>query len=335
MRKDHVFLAGTLFSVLAAGWLLWPFADAILWAGFTAYFLHYFADRLDAYVHNRTLTTAVMILVLIGFVAGLFYLILTGIPSIIDVMSRFSDVLAGSVSLFVDIFDLPPELASALEGIIADVTAGMRAWAVSQVSNVPTIVLNLVIYFVVAVFLVRDGKRFKQRLYDVVGDLPAYYRTLSVSIIESVDQLFRGVFLSYFIVSLAVGALATVGFYLMGLDFYWGWGLIIGVFAFFPIVSAPMVYGPLSLLYIAIGDFWLGVIILVYGVVVLNTLPEVVLRPYLAAHHTQEHPLLLFVGFIIGPMVLGFKGIILGPIILVVAKNMLAMKYLPPETFDD
>ncbi len=328
MRRDHVFLLAAVGSTFLALTLLWPYADAILWAGFTAYFLHYFADRLDEYVHNRALTTAVMILVLTGIVGGLFYGLLTGIPSFIEIMGRFSEVLSGSVSLFIDIFDLPPELASALQTAIDEVTVEMRTWAVNQVSSVPGIVLNLVIYFVVSAFLVRDGKRFKRRLFDVIGDLPAYYRELAASLIESVDQLFRGVFLSYFIVSLSVGALATVGFYLMGLDFYWGWGLIIGVFAFFPIVSAPMVYGPLALLYIALGEFWLGVIIFVYGIVVLNTLPEVVLRPYVAAQQTKEHPLLLFVGFIIGPLVLGFKGIILGPIILVVTKNMLTMEYM-------
>lgn len=328
MKKEHVFLTAAAVSGLAALWMLWPYADAILWAGFTAYFLHYFADRVDEYIHNRAITTAIMIFVLIGFVAGLFYFVLTSIPTVIDLMSRFSEVLSGSVSLLIQVLDLPPELASAARNVINQFTAEARAWAIDQLGGIPGLVINLVVYFVVAVFLVRDGKRFKRQTFDVIGDLPDYYRDLAISIIDSVDRLFRGVFLSYFVVALAVGVLATVGFYLLGLEFYWGWGLIIGIFAFFPIVSAPMVYGPLSILYIALGEFWLGVMILIYGIVVLNTLPEVVLRPYVAAHQTKEHPLLLFTGFIIGPLVLGFKGIILGPIILVVAKNMLSMRYM-------
>lgn len=333
MKKEHFFLASTAVSSLLAIWMLWPFADAILWAAVTAYFLHYAADHLDDHVRNRAVTTALMLLALIGIVAGLSYLFLTSIPAIVDMLSRFSQIISGSVSLFIDVFDLPPELASTTRTVLSQFTAQGRSYLLSQVGGVPGIVLQLVIYFVIAAFLVRDGKLFKRQLFETVGELPSYYRRFAVSLIESVDQLFRGVFLSYFIVALTVGVLATVGFYLMGLDFYWGWGLIIGVFAFFPIVSAPMVYGPLSLLYIAIGDFWLGVIILIYGIVVLNTLPEVVLRPYVAASQTHEYPIILFTGFIVGPLVLGFKGIILGPIILVIAKNMLTMRYFDEERF--
>ncbi|MFB6265728.1 MAG: AI-2E family transporter, partial [Candidatus Nanohaloarchaea archaeon] len=328
MKKDYIFLAAASLSGLIALWMLWPYADALLWAGFTAYLLHHLADRLDRYVQNRAISTAIVLFVLIGFVSGILYLILTSIPTIADVLGRFSRVLSGSVSLFVDLFNLPPSFSTSIQNLITEISSRSRAWVINQVSGVPSLLIDLAIYFVVSVFLVRDGKKFKRKTFETIGNLPDYYRDLAVLVIDSVDRLLRGVFLSYFIVAVVTGILATVGFYLMGIEFYWGWGLIIGVFAFFPIVSAPMVYGPLSLLYLALGEFWLGVMILVYGIVVLNTLPEVFLRPYVAAYQTAEHPLLLFVGFIIGPLVMGFKGIILGPVILVVAKNMLSMKYL-------
>ncbi|MFB6166944.1 MAG: AI-2E family transporter, partial [Candidatus Nanohaloarchaea archaeon] len=328
MKKEYVFLGGAALSGLIALLMLWPYADALLWAGFTAYLLHHVADRLDEYVQNRAVSTAIVLFFLIGFVSGVVYLMLTSIPTIADLLNQFSRMISGIVSLLVRVFDLPPELASSLQNIITEVSLRGRSWIVGRLSGVPGLLVHLVIYFVVSVFLVRDGKKFKRQTFEVIGKLPEYYRELAVIVIDSIDRLLRGVFLSYFAVALSVGLLASAGFYLMGLEFYWGWGLIIGIFAFFPIVSAPMVYVPLSLLYITLSQFWLGVMILVYGIVVLNTFPEVVLRPYLAAYHTEEHPVLLFVGFIVGPLVLGFKGIILGPIILVVAKNMLSMKYM-------
>ncbi|MDY6769536.1 MAG: AI-2E family transporter [Candidatus Nanohaloarchaea archaeon] len=328
MKKEYVFLSFAVLSGLVALWMLWPFADALLWAGFTAYLLHYFADRLNAYVKNRKVTTAIMLLLLVSFVSGLFYLILTSIPTVVDLMSKFSEVLSGSVSLLVQLLDLPPSFGSAVQNVISDLTTLSREWMVEQLRAVPSLIIDLVIYFVVAAFLVKDGKRLKRETFEVIGKLPDYYRELAVIFIHSVDRLLRGVFLTYFVVAVAIGALATAGFYLMGIDFYWGWGLIIGIFAFFPIVSAPMVYVPLSLLYLGLGESFTAAIIFLYGVIVLNVLPEVLFRPYMAAHHTQEHPLLLFTGFIVGSIVLGFKGIILGPIILIVAKNMLSMQYL-------
>lgn len=329
MEKEDIFLGAAFLATLISVALLWPFADAILWAVFTAYFLHYFADYLNQHINNRTLTTAVMIIILIGFVSGLSFMVITSLDAerIRSVTNEFSGILYTSVDLMVTYLELPETMGTDLKATISDVTQISSSRVIQMVSEIPDLIINLLIYFVVAAFLVKDGKQFKDNLFGVVNSLPDEYRSIAFSVVASVNQLFRGVFLTYLVVALAVGTLATVGFYVLGINFYWGWGIIIGIFAFFPVVSAPMVYVPLSLFYIANNEFWWGATILMYGIIVLNTIPEVLFRPYLAAHQTQEHPLLLFVGFIIGPLVLGLKGIILGPMILVVTKNLLTMKY--------
>jgi len=331
MEKEDIFLGSALFAVAVSTVLLWPFADAVLWAVFTAYFLHYFADHLNAHIDNRTITTILMIMILVGFVAGLSLLLITSLSNdtsqIRSVANQFQTILKDSVEILVDFFQLPEPLKDNLQNTINEVTKLSSDHIISMAGQIPSITINLLVYLVVSAFLVKDGKQFKNELFRVLNGLPDEYRSIAYSVVTSVNDLFRGVFLTYFIVALAVGALATAGFYALGIPFYWGWGLIIGIFAFFPVVSAPMVYIPLSLLYVAQNEFWWGVTIFLYGVLVLNTLPEVLFRPYLAAHQTKEHPILLFTGFLVGPIVLGLKGIILGPMILVVTKNLLTMKY--------
>lgn len=329
MKKEDIFLGSALIATLAAVWLVWPFADAILWGMFTAYFLHYFADRLDTHIQNRTITTGLMILILVGFVAAISLMVITSLNAeqVDTVTGQFSLILTQTVDHLVRFFDLPPALGADMKETIRGFTTLSSDRIIQMVSEIPMLLINILVYFMVAAFLVKDGKKMKSQLFQVIGSLPEEYQSVTVSVVTSIERLFRGVFLTYLVVSLAVGTLATAGFYALGVNFYWFWGLLITIFAFFPVVSAPMVYGPLALLYISIGAYWTGVIILAYGVLVLNTLPEVLFRPYMAAHQTKEHPLLLFVGFIIGPLVLGLKGVILGPMILVVTKNLLSMKY--------
>lgn len=343
MEKEDIFLGSALLAVAASTALLWPFADAILWAVFTAYFLHYFADHLNARLNNRTITTAIVILVLVGFVAGLSLLLITSLntDSVQQVTYEFKGILFNTVDIFVDFLQLPETLRTNLKDTIDNVTRISSTHILQMAGEVPSVIINLLVFLVVSAFLVKDGKRFKDDLFHVVNGLPDEYQSIAYSVVTSIDDLFRGVFLTYMIVAIAVGALATAGFYILGVPFYWGWGIVIGIFAFFPVVSAPMVYIPLSLFYIADGYFLGGVTIFMYGVLVLNTLPEVLFRPYLAAHQTQEHPIILFIGFIVGPLVLGLKGIILGPMILVVTKNLLTMKYwdvdvtMPPAPVKD
>ncbi len=329
MEKEDIFLGSALIATLTVIWMVWPFADAILWGLFTAYFLHYLADRLNERIQNRTITTGIMIILLIGFVSLLSLMVITSVNTnqIQSVTADFTSMLNNSVDLLFQFFDLPEALATDVKTAINDITTPTSEHFIDMIGEIPTILVNLLIYLVVAAFLVKDGKVFRTELFNTIDRIPDEYRHVTLSIVYSVDQLFRGVFLTYLTVALAVGALATLGFYLLGVQFYWIWGLIIGAFAFFPIVSAPMVYVPLALFYIAHDAFWWGVIILTYGIVVLNTLPEVVFRPYMAAHQTQEHPLILFVGFIIGPLVMGLKGVILGPMILVITKNLVTLQY--------
>lgn len=338
MEKQDIFLGAALLATAVSIWMMWPYADAVLWGVFTAYFMHYFADHVNSYINNRAITTAIMILVLVGFVGSISFLAVSSANAeqINYMASKFSSILSMSVDRFVDFFNLTPSIGEDLKSTIRGFSMLSSDRVISMVSEIPSLIINLLIYFIVAAFLIKDGKKMTKNVFSVLHDLPEEYQDVAISVVKSVNQLFRGVFITYLAVALVVGALAIAGFYLLGVDFYWGWGLIITVFAFFPIVSAPMVYIPLSLLYISMNEFWMGILILSYGVIVLNTLPEVLLRPYLAAHKTQEHPLILFIGFIIGPLVLGLKGIILGPMILVITKNLLTLKYFgTDETFDE
>ncbi|MDY6774244.1 MAG: AI-2E family transporter, partial [Candidatus Nanohaloarchaea archaeon] len=118
MKKEHVFLFSAVVSGLIAFWMLWPFADAILWAGFTAYLLHYVADSLNEYIGNRTITTGIVLLLLIGFVAGMVYFLLTSIPTMIELVSKFSEVLSGSASFLIELLNLPPSLSSSVQNVI-------------------------------------------------------------------------------------------------------------------------------------------------------------------------------------------------------------------------
>ncbi|PSH01785.1 MAG: hypothetical protein BRC27_00925 [Nanohaloarchaea archaeon SW_10_44_10] len=50
---------------------------------------------------------------------------------------------------------------------------------------------------------------------------------------------------------------------------------------------------------------------------------EIVIRPYIGSRQMDEHPLIIFTGFIAGPLTLGLKGLILGPLMLILSKEFL------------
>ncbi|PSH00922.1 MAG: hypothetical protein BRC30_00940 [Nanohaloarchaea archaeon SW_7_46_7] len=100
--------------------------------------------------------------------------------------------------------------------------------------------------------------------------------------------------------------------------------MLIAIAALLPIIAGFMVYGPVSLYYLTLAQEPIkGSLILIYGIIFLQILPEIFLRPYVGSKSLDEHPLIIFIGFLAGPLVLGLKGLILGPLILILTKEFL------------
>jgi predicted PurR-regulated permease PerM len=101
-------------------------------------------------------------------------------------------------------------------------------------------------------------------------------------------------------------------------------GVLTGVASLIPVVGMKIVYFPLSIvagLPIALGtadQSLLGYVIgfLLLAIVVVDTIPDLVLRPLLSGETT--HVGLLMLAYTIGPVVLGFYGLFFAPIVLVV-----------------
>jgi predicted PurR-regulated permease PerM len=140
-------------------------------------------------------------------------------------------------------------------------------------------------------------------------------------------NIFHGVFLTQFIVSIILGALTIIGFYLIGLitspiPLVPLWAFFVVLASLLPLVANFMFYAPLGLYYIFFTPYiFKGSLILLFGVTVLQIFPEIMLRPYVGSKRLDEHPLIVFLGFLAGPLVLGFKGLILGPVLLILTKE--------------
>ncbi|WP_251341284.1 AI-2E family transporter [Haloplanus halophilus] len=98
-------------------------------------------------------------------------------------------------------------------------------------------------------------------------------------------------------------------------------GVLTGVASLIPVVGMKIVYVPITAV-MAIPVFFsgehslLGYVagFLVVAVVVVDTIPDLILRPYLSGERT--HVGLLMLAYIFGPVVFGFYGLFFAPIVL-------------------
>ncbi|WP_115864378.1 AI-2E family transporter [Halorussus litoreus] len=185
--------------------------------------------------------------------------------------------------------------------------------------------LHLFVMIAIAFYLLRDDhqlSRFVKRQFaDGGGVLDAYVR--------AVDRDFNSVFFGNILNALVTGIIGAAAYNVLdllapaglGVPYPTVLGLLTGAASLIPIVGMKLVYFPVSAylgVEIAMGDpnaLWFPVAFFAVSFVVVDTIPDLVLRPYVSGRNL--HIGLVMLAYIFGPLLFGWYGIFLGPMILV------------------
>ena len=193
-------------------------------------------------------------------------------------------------------------------------------------SLVSSFFLNLFIVVVVTYYLLVDGGRIREWLLRFDDD------AIVREYLEAVDDELEAVLFGNLLNVIAVSLIAIIAF--QGYNTFAPAaaqvpyptlaGALTGVASLVPVVGMKVVYVPLAAFaalpnllgsnpsaLVYVGGF------LVVAVVVVDTIPDLLLRPLLSGKTT--HVGLLILAYTLGPVILGFYGLFFAPIVLVVA----------------
>ena len=117
---------------------------------------------------------------------------------------------------------------------------------------------------------------------------------------------------------------AVIGLYLLGFEFPFTIGVLVGLFDLLPILGPGAIFIPWSLWYILIGNFKLGILLLMlYAILVIV---RQLIEPKILGASIGLHPLATLISVFAGLRLLGIKGIFIGPILLLIAKLIIQTK---------
>ncbi|MUW15208.1 AI-2E family transporter [Halorubrum sp. CBA1125] len=193
-------------------------------------------------------------------------------------------------------------------------------------STVSGLALNLLITVIVTYYLLLDGSRFHDWLLQFDDD--AVVREYLEAADAELEAVLYGNLLN--VIAISVIAVATYSGYNLvapaGAEVPYPAlaGALTGVASLIPVIGMKIVYLPLAAVTAVpplLADE-LSLLVYVVGflavvVVVVDTIPDIVLRPYFSGKTT--HVGLLMLAYILGPVVFGFHGLFLAPIVLVLA----------------
>jgi predicted PurR-regulated permease PerM len=185
--------------------------------------------------------------------------------------------------------------------------------------------LHVFIMFAIAFYLLRDGPKlgrwFVERFGDDDGVMEAYLR--------EVDHDLYKVFFGNILNAVITGGIGAIVYSLLSffapaasaLPYPALLGLLTGAASLIPVVGMKIVYVPVAAYLFAAEAlspepvWWFPVAFAALSFVVVDTIPDLVLRPYVSGR--DLHVGLVMLAYIFGPLLWGWYGIFLGPLILV------------------
>jgi predicted PurR-regulated permease PerM len=111
------------------------------------------------------------------------------------------------------------------------------------------------------------------------------------------------------------GVAALVIFFILKVDNPWLLFVLTTVAAMIPILGAALIYVPLSVFLFVKGDHTSGIVMLLYGFIVIGTVDNL-FRIWLLKRMGETHPLITLFGVLIGLKIFGVVGLIFGPILI-------------------
>jgi len=194
-------------------------------------------------------------------------------------------------------------------------------------STLSGLALNLLIVVVVTYYLLLDGSKFHEWLLTFDDD--AVVREYLETADDELEAVLYGNLLN--VIAISIIAVVTYTAYNVvapapvEVPYPALAGALTGIASLIPVIGMKIVYLPLAAVtsvptLLGGGDVALLAYVagfLVVAAVVVDTIPDIVLRPYFSGKTT--HVGLLMLAYIFGPVVFGFHGLFLAPVVLVLA----------------
>ncbi|HTW96255.1 MAG TPA: AI-2E family transporter [Candidatus Methylomirabilis sp.] len=218
--------------------------------------------------------------------------------------------------------------SKSVEGIIVDLTQKLSAWLVGGATGIikgtTNFVISLLLIILTLFFFFLDGKKWLERIMNLTP-LPNKYDR---EIFKKFQDLSNSLWISTVLVAVAQGFACWLGFFILGIfgsylsvvpQFLGGIAILAGVTTAFltliPFIGAWLIWLPLSIYLLAVGDYFAGIFLIVWGFAVIHPLDNII-RAVVTYKKTQIHPIIVIFSVLGGLTLFGFWGIIIGPMII-------------------
>jgi len=313
-----------VFVILGAI-MISPFYMPVLLAAITAYVMFPLVNTLRKFFKSYHFALVVSItMIAIPFVMLIAYSINDITPLVHEItgLSREINTILEPAEEFLSHYGLS-KFAVNIQAGVTSLSEYMKSQMLSFVFTIPMLILHITIYFFSTYYFLKDGNGAIKFFKRYINTLEYREKRMIQSIMTGLKNSFDILFLSYITISVIVTISAWIGFNLIGIPYSAALALLAGIFGFLPILGIWIVYTGIGIYMFLQGDVTSALLVIGFGAVFLNIIPDLFIRPFLGSRAGKVHPMTIVIGFFSGPLVFGVSGFLIGPIVLVIAETVL------------
>ncbi|AOW79866.1 Htr-like protein [Halodesulfurarchaeum formicicum] len=336
-------------------YLLYSFLGTFVFGIFVYYATRPIHRRLRRIIKQRSVSAAVsLVAIAIPVLLLAFYTIALAMQELNRLLESGELSLVPLESLLQPYFDISsvifdPATIITQENAIEGIRTLLRE-AATYIGFFGTGALHLVVIVILAFYLLRDDNRladwWRLRFSDTEGVMEAY--------MTRVDRDFSNIFFGNILNAILTGIIGSISYTALNyispaavsLPYPTLLGLLTGIASLIPVIGMKLIYVPVAI-YLLVTTagmpavLWFTIAFVVVSFVVVDVIPDLVLRPYVSGRNL--HLGMVMLAYIFGPLLFGWYGLFLGPMLLVllvhfvalVLPELLAGAPIQPETVPD
>lgn len=183
----------------------------------------------------------------------------------------------------------------------------------------------LIMYFLLYYLFTEEDSDFMRQVSVAVP----FNEENTATLLDEFRRIVRTTLIASGAVALVQGGILTIVFVIFNIQGAFLWGFIAAILSFLPVVGAPFIWVPATIVQFFQKDYTAAIAILAAGIFI--SVIDNFLRPIIQKRVGEIHPFLSLLGVVIGVSLFGLLGIVIGPLLLsyfVLTVQMFSREYL-------
>jgi len=232
-------------------------------------------------------------------------------------ISTLTEKFFPSISNIIDLGAL--DLQKIFFDIITSILSAISSFAMYIATHSAILLINFGIFLLFLTFFFPK----KNRILETIKKTMPLTDDESDSFIERLTAITKKLSVSIVIVPIIQGALMWLIFEILNIPGAVFWAVITGIVSLIPAIGVSLIWIPTTIFFALQGNWTSAIIILLYGLIIMNFSDNVIRAWLLRGKQTQVPELITLLSAIGGLFAFGFFGIFYGPLIVITFLSLL------------